>query len=199
MKRWIFAGYLAVEIAAFWAMVHFLGWGWAIVITVAAAAVGFAVLGRRAREIFSAAGRRNVLDDGGGPMGAISDSALFAGATALTIAPGVVSTLGGLILLAPPVRDRLRPLVAAKATQRATLVAERVTLIGTPGGGYRGGATVDGSVIDSTVVDSTVIDSTVVESIVVDTTVRNADGSVRVELPELPPVPDTRYFGSGDR
>ena len=187
MKRWVFLGYVVVEIAAFWAMVHFLGWGWAILITLVAAVIGFAVLGRRAREIFSGAQRGRA--DADGPMGTVSDSALFAGATALTMAPGVVSTVGGLILLAPPVRRRLRPVVAAKAAQRANLVAERVTLIGVNPTGYfaPGADTVDGSVVDSTVTRSTVVD----------TTVRNPDGSIYVEQPELPQARGTRSTGDG--
>ncbi|MFZ2511448.1 MAG: FxsA family protein [Gordonia sp. (in: high G+C Gram-positive bacteria)] len=201
MKRWVFLGYLVVEIAAFWVMVHFLGWGWAILITVAAAAVGFAVLGRRAREIFTrstrpastlstAPTRRDNLDTG--PLGTVSDSALFAGATALTILPGIVSTVGGLLLLAPPVRNRLRPVVAAKAAQRATLVAERVTLIGT---GPR--ANVYGTNVYGTTVDGSVVDSTVVASTIVDITARNADGSIRLDQDELPPVSDSGRPGAG--
>lgn len=208
MKRWVFLGYLVVEIAAFWAMVHFLGWGWAILITVAAAAVGVAVLGRRAREIFTRASgpvstletaprRRNSLDSS--PLGTVSDSALFAGATVLTILPGIVSTVGGLILLAPPVRNRLRPVVAAKAAQRANLVAERVTLIGTGPRASAAGTNIYGTNTYGATVDGSVVDSTVVESTVVDVTVRNPDGSIHVNQDELPPVRDTERPGADGR
>ncbi|MFC0315508.1 FxsA family protein [Gordonia phosphorivorans] len=172
MKPWIFLGYLAVEIAALWAMVHFLGWGWAIVITVAASAVGVAVLGRRFREIFTAA--RQSRTDQASVGGALTDSALFAGAAALTIVPGVVSTLLGLILLAGPVRRRLRPVVTAAATRRATLLAERVTIVGMTGSrGY---------------VDGEVVDDGRAEGVVVDTTIRNPDGTIYVDVPPLPPA-----------
>ncbi|GAA4749406.1 FxsA family protein [Gordonia alkaliphila] len=183
MKPWIFLGYLAVEIAAFWAMVHFLGWGWAIIITVAASAIGVAVLGRRFREIFTAA--RTSRAEQTTPGGALTDSALFAGAAVLTIIPGVVSTLLGLILLAGPVRRRLRPVVTAAATRRANLFAERVTLIGmTPQGaapgarGFGGGGYVDGVVVDEGRA----------EGVVVDTTIRNPDGTIYVDVPPLPPA-----------
>ncbi|MEZ5211686.1 MULTISPECIES: FxsA family protein [unclassified Gordonia (in: high G+C Gram-positive bacteria)] len=172
MKRWMFLGYLVVEIAAFWAMGHFLGWAWAIVITIAAGAVGFAVLGRRAREIITAA--RTPAPEGAGPGRTLTDSALFAGAALLTILPGVVSTLLGLILLAPPIRRRLRPVVAAAATRRATVFAQRVTIAGMTPNGY-----VDGTVVD---------DGRAEGSVIVDMTVRNPDGTIRHDLPALPPA-----------
>lgn len=170
MKRWVFLGYLVVEIAAFWAMVHFLGWAWAIVITVAASAIGFAVLGRRAREIVTAA--RTQSPDRASPGRTLSDSALFAGASVLTIMPGVVSTAAGLIVLSGPVRRRLRPVVAAAATRKAASLAERVTIVGMTPNGY-----VDGVVVDQGRAEG---------SIIVDTTVRNPDGSIFVDQPALP-------------
>lgn len=174
MKPWIVVGYLAVEIAAFWAMVHFLGWGWAILITIAASAVGFAVLGRRARGIFSAA--RAPQPEGASPGRTLTDSALFAGAAVLTILPGIVTTLLGLILLAGPVRRRLRPVVAVAATRRASLLAERVTIVGMTPGGYVDGTVVDGSRAEGSVVE--------------DTTIRNPDGTIYTPRPTLPPTSD---------
>lgn len=186
MKRWVLLGYLVVEIAAFWAMVHFLGWGWAFLITIAAAGIGFAVLGRRARQLFAprsepvstlstAPESRDAMT--GRLAGAVSDSALFAGATVLTVLPGVVTTVGGLVLLSPPVRRLLRPVVAAEATKRANLVAERVTLVGMSPRGY-----VDGTVVEGT--------SGRAEGVVVETTVRNPDGTIVVDVPVLPPAED---------
>lgn len=174
MKRAIFAGYLVVEIAAFWAMVHFLGWAWAILITIAAAAIGFAVLGKRAREIFTQVRKPEAI--AAAPGQALTDSALFAGAAALTIAPGVVSTLGGLILLSPPVRTRLQPVVTAAASRRASLIAERVTVIGMTPKGY-----VNGSVVG---------EGRTTDSVIFETTVRNPDGTIVDELPALPRVID---------
>ncbi|MFT4087966.1 MAG: FxsA family protein [Gordonia sp. (in: high G+C Gram-positive bacteria)] len=171
MKSLVVAGYLIVEIAAFAAMVHFLGWGWAFLITVAATAVGFAVLGRRARQIVD--GARQAMRNEESPVKTLSDSALFAVAAILTILPGVVSTVLGLILMAAPVRRVLRPVVTAAAARRVTRFAERVTLIGTP---YGGASYIDGAVVDGGTVTPTVVD----------TTVRNPDGSVYTEIPALP-------------
>lgn len=179
MKRAIFAGYLVVEIAAFWAMVHFLGWGWALVITVAAAGVGFAVLGRRARELFGAL--RTPESVAASPGRTFSDSTLFAGAALLTVLPGVVSTLGGLILLSPPVRNRLAPVVTGAATKRAGLFAERVRIVAMTPNGY-----VDGSVVG---------EGRVEESVIVETTIRNPDGTIAHDLPALPPVIEGEVIG----
>ncbi|MFT3715175.1 MAG: FxsA family protein [Gordonia sp. (in: high G+C Gram-positive bacteria)] len=176
MTKWLFAGYVVAEIAAFWAMVHFLGWAWAIVITVAATAVGVAVLGRRARELREES--RRALRNEVSPGDTLSHSALFAGAAGLTALPGVVSTVAGLVLLAPPVRQRLQPKVTAAATQRANKLVDRVTLVRMAPSGY-----VDGTVVDGTVAGEGYIDGSVV-----DTTIRNPDGSVRVEHPALPPA-----------
>ena len=51
MLKYAALAYVVVEIAAFWAMTHFLGFGWALLITLGAAVVGYAVLGRRARGL----------------------------------------------------------------------------------------------------------------------------------------------------
>ncbi|WP_448223598.1 FxsA family protein [Gordonia iterans] len=174
MKRWIFVGYLAVEIAAFWAMVHFLGWAWAFVITIAAAAVGFAVLGRRARDIF--AGARSPGADRSSPRQAFTDSALFAGASVLTVLPGVVSTVIGLILLSRPVRRRLEPVVAAAATRKVSALADRITVVGMTPNGY-----VDGTVVAEGRAEG---------SVIVETTIRNPDGSIFSEQAALPTVID---------
>lgn len=172
MKRWIFVGYLAVEIAAFWAMVHFLGWAWAFVITIAAAAVGFAVLGRRARDIVTRV--RSQGPDRPSPGQAFTDSALFAGASVLTILPGAVSTVVGLILLSRPVRHRLEPVVTAAATRKVASLADRITVIGMTPNGY-----VDGSVVDEGKAES---------SVIVETTIRNPDGTIHVDQAALPPA-----------
>lgn len=176
MKSWMLLGYVAVEIAAFWAMVHFLGWAWAIVISVAVWAVGFAVLGRRARAIVEDA--RTPAPEGATPGRTLTDGALFAGAALLTALPGVVSTLGALIVLAPPIRNRLRPVVAAEGKRRVNVFAERVTLVTMNPRGY-----VDGSVIGEQRAEGTVVDAAVV-----DTTVRNPDGTIHADIPALPPV-----------
>lgn len=179
MIRLAIVAYLVVEIAAFWALTHFLGFGWALLITIGAAAVGFAVLGRRARTLTAdlrSAARREPTD--ARPAG---DGVLFAGAALFTILPGVVSTVVGLILMTPPARKVLSPAVEAGMMRRASVL---VTGRQGPLGGRRGGAryvdgTVEGSVIDET-------------SDVVDVTKRRPDGTVHIDVPGLPEPPAAR-------
>ncbi|MGO3325859.1 FxsA family protein [Gordonia sp. (in: high G+C Gram-positive bacteria)] len=175
MIRLAIVAYLVVEIAAFWALTYFLGFGWALLITIGAAAVGCAVLGRRARTLTAdlrKAARREPSD--ARPAG---DGVLFAGAALLTILPGVVSTVVGLILMTPPARKVLRPAVEAGMMRRASALV-------TGARGPRGGAryvdgTVEGSVIDET-------------SDVVDVTARRPDGTVHIDVPGLPEPPSAR-------
>ncbi|MFT3662397.1 MAG: FxsA family protein [Gordonia sp. (in: high G+C Gram-positive bacteria)] len=181
MKRWVFVGYVAVEIAAFWAMAHFFGWGWAILLTVAAMAVGVAVLGNRAREIV--AGARSMGPDRSTPGQAFTDSALFAGASILTILPGVVGTVVGLALLSRPVRRRMEPVVTAAATRKVQSLADRVSVIGMAPNGY-----VDGTVVREEKAEG---------SVIVETTVRNPDGTIHVDRPALPPVIDGTVIDGG--
>ncbi|WP_233500076.1 FxsA family protein [Gordonia sp. YC-JH1] len=125
--RYLFVGYVIAEIAAFWAMAHFLGFAWAFLITVLAAGVGFAVLGRRARTLGT--DMRKAMRNEIGAGRPITDSALFAVTATLMILPGIVSTIVGLLLMTPPARRLLRPVVAATAARRATAMAGRMTVI----------------------------------------------------------------------
>ncbi|GAA4661790.1 FxsA family protein [Gordonia humi] len=176
MIRLAIVAYLVVEIAAFWALTHFLGFGWALLITVGAAALGFAVLGRRARGL--TADLRSATRRGPTDLRPAGDGALFAGAAVLTILPGVVSTVVGLLLMTPPARAVLRPAVEASMLRRATAI-----LGGVPGGRVRNGRYVDGTV-EGSVVDET--------SDVVDVTKRRPDGTVYIDVPGLPEPPPAR-------
>lgn len=170
MKRLIFLLYVVVEIAVFWVMAAYLGVGWAIIITVAAAAVGVAALGTRARNLVADVQRASRQEIG--PGRPLTDSALFAFAALAVIVPGVVSTVLGLLLMAPPVRRLFRPLVAAAAAKRVMVATN----------------TVDGAVIDSTVGGPVVPGTIIPETIITETTVRNPDGTVVVEQLQLPPA-----------
>ncbi|WP_347958021.1 FxsA family protein [Gordonia aichiensis] len=184
--RYIFVGYVVAEIAAFWAMVHFLGFAWAFLITILAAGVGYVVLAKRARSLGT--DMRKAMRQEIAPGEPLTDTALFGVAALLTILPGVVSTVVGLLMLTRPARKALRPVVAATAARRATLMSQRMTVIDLGGGpaGGRGFGFGDPGYVDGTV-DGTVVDST---TTVVDTTVRNPDGTVRLDIPELPPHRD---------
>ncbi|WP_132994285.1 FxsA family protein [Gordonia zhaorongruii] len=177
MIRLLLAAYVIVEVAAFWALAHFLGFGWALLITLGAAALGYALLGRRARGLTSDLRKASRQEVGAGRP--LTDTALFAGAALFTILPGVVSTIVGLIIMTPAARRALRPVIAASAAKRATLLVGGGPVAG--GSGRRFGAT-GGGTVDGTV-EGDVVDET---SDVEDITERNPDGTVRVERPSLP-------------
>lgn len=178
--RYIFLGYVVAEIAAFWAMAHFLGFAWAFLITIAATGIGYAVLGARARSLGTDI-RRAVRREAT-PGAALTDSALFGVAAVLTILPGIVSTIVGLLLMTRPFRVLMRPAVAAVAARRATLMAERVSVINVGGMPAGFGAYGDDPYARS---GHGYVDGTV-EGDVVDMTVRNPDGTVHVDQTALP-------------
>lgn len=143
MRLLIFLLYLAVEVAAFWAMAHYLGVVWAILITVAASAVGVVLLGRRGRAVFSDLGKASRSEISSAQP--LTDTALLALSGVLTVIPGVVTTGLGMLLMLRPIRRLLTPLVALVTARRVS------TLVGGPG--LRPRVVVDGTVVDGTVVD----------------------------------------------
>ncbi|ALG84859.1 FxsA family protein [Gordonia phthalatica] len=173
--RYIFVGYVVAEVAAFWAMTALLGFGWAFLITLLATGVGYAMLGRRARNLGTDV--RKAMRQEIAPGKPLTDSALFGVAALLTVLPGVVSTVVGLLLMTRPARTALRPVVAATAARRATRMTEQLTVVDLGGGpaGGRGFGFGHHDYIDGSV-----------DADIVDTTVRNPDGSVYVDIPQLP-------------
>ncbi|MDY6808828.1 MAG: FxsA family protein [Actinomycetota bacterium] len=146
MRMLYVIAYLAIEIGAFVAMTHFLGLGWAVLITLGAVVAGFALLQQQGRKVFAELRRasRNEVD----PRGPLTDTALLAAATLLMVLPGVVSTTVGLILLVPPVRRALRPVVAAAGAKSFAASMDRAGLYAS-GIYVRGGTVVDGTVVES--------------------------------------------------
>lgn len=136
--------YLAIEIGAFAAMVAYLGLGWALLITLAAAVIGLFVLQRQGRRIFGELRRasRNEVD----PRGPLTDTALLAGSTVLMVIPGAVSSVAGLILLAPPIRKAMRPVVAAAGARRFAMTLDRAGIYARTV--YNSGTVIDGAVVN---------------------------------------------------
>ena len=146
--RHMFFVYVVAELAAFVAIGMTLGFGWAILISLAAALLGLVILQWQGRKVFGQlrSASRNEVD----PAGPLADSALFAVATVLLIVPGVVSTAVGVLMLAPPVRTLARPAIVAVGARRVATAMDRAGVYAT--GVYRGGVA-GGDVIDGTVVD----------------------------------------------
>ncbi|AFA73446.1 cytoplasmic membrane protein FxsA [Gordonia polyisoprenivorans VH2] len=137
--------YLAVEIGVFVAMTMTLGFGWAVLITIAAAVVGFLMLRWQGAKVFGELRRasRNEVD----ARAPLADTAIMAGSSILLIIPGVVSTLAGIVLLAPPTRRLVRPAVTAFGARRLVVAMDRAGIYATSG--FRRGTVIDGTVVDS--------------------------------------------------
>lgn len=145
--------YFAVEIGVFVAMTLTLGFGWAVLITIAAAVLGFAMLRWQGGKVFGELRRasRNEVD----ARAPLADTATLAAATFLLIVPGVVSTAAGIVLAAPPIRRLARPAVTAFGARRMVVAMDRVG--GYANGGFRRGTVIDGFVVDSDVIDTDVV------------------------------------------
>ncbi|MCR8897129.1 MULTISPECIES: FxsA family protein [Gordonia] len=168
-----FAVYALLEIAAFVAMAVTLGFGWAVLISIAAGVLGFLTLRWQGRKVFGELRRAaNNEVDARAPL---ADTALVATSTILLVVPGVVSTVAGILLLFPPTRKVMRPVVVAVGARRMATAMDRAGLYATGiyGGGIRGGG-------------ATVVDGTVVESDTPETGFGAA--SPQMTTPQLPPT-----------
>lgn len=145
--RW-FAAHAVLEIAAFVAMVMTLGFGWAVLISLAAVVLGVVVLRWQGRKVFGELQRasRNEVD----ARAPLADTALVAVSTLLLVIPGVVSTVAGTLLLFSPTRRVMRPVVVAVGARRVATAMDRagVYATGVYGAG-RGATVVEGSVVES--------------------------------------------------
>lgn len=120
----VFVAYPIIEIAAFVAAVHLFGALPAILLLIACSAVGVLMLGgqwRRVAEQFRRAGRGETT-----PGAAVADGALVALGGVLLFVPGLVTSVVGLLMLIPPTRTLLRPLVAAVAARRVARISAAV-------------------------------------------------------------------------
>lgn len=146
--------YLVVEIGVFVAMSLTLGFWWAVLITLGAAMLGFVLLRRQGAKVFGELRRasRNEVD----PTTPLADTALLAGSTFLLVVPGIVTTLAGIALLAPPTRKIMRPAVAAFGARRVVTAMDRAGVYASTG--FRRGTVIDGTVIDGDVVNGDLVD-----------------------------------------
>lgn len=113
MTRVAAFGYVLVEAIAFWAVGRWLGYGWALLALAGLFALGvlFAAAQLRAITARALAGGRA----GEGPGTIMADTALVILGCLLVALPGFVSTLAGLIAIAPPTRALIRRGLGAAA------------------------------------------------------------------------------------
>jgi UPF0716 protein FxsA len=101
------------EIAAFVAVVHAIGAGWALLIIIASSVLGLALL--RREGIRGWRRFREVAESGRPPGAQVSNSVVGLLGAMLLAVPGFISAAVGLLLLAPPIR-----VLARRGVERAT-------------------------------------------------------------------------------
>ena len=104
--RLLFFGYPLLEILAAWLVAQLLGWGWTLLLLVAGIPIGFYVMRRAGAATFASirlAGRSGTL-----PAGAAGTHSLTFIAGLLIAIPGFCTDLLGLVLLLPPIKERIR-------------------------------------------------------------------------------------------
>jgi len=144
----LFLVYALAEVTAVVGLVLTIGLGWTLLLLLATAVVGAALAGSQLK--LQLRRLRSGLTTSPGPA---ADSALVALGTVLVVVPGLVSTLAGLLLLLPPTRAAVRPLLSAMIMRGISRSAPLITVVsadrfasaGSPPQDY-----VDGEVIDVT-------------------------------------------------
>lgn len=143
--------YLVAEIVAFIAVAHYWSIFGAILLVLASTALGTVLAMRGAGRAMA-----------GSVRGRAGDAALSAGAVALLLIPGIVTGALGLLLLIPPVRAAVRPVIGAlikrsfPAVAAVSILRRRTvsgTDTGTPTDAQPGGAVIDGEVVEGEIVD----------------------------------------------
>lgn len=149
MAMRLFLVYVLVELAVVVALVSTIGFGWTFLLVVGTFALGLVLAGSQVKRQL-----QRLRTGLATPQGAVSDGALVALGGVLTVVPGLVTSVLGLLLLLPPTRAAARPLVAAVAARSLGRMPVIVTTTGgapfraTPSTEY-----VDGEVVDVTDVE----------------------------------------------
>lgn len=148
----VLLSYLAVELLAVTALAWAFGPWWAFAAVIACFAAGPLLVGSQLRRQLvglRAAARR--------PDEAITDGVVVAAGSTLVLLPGVVSTVLGGFMLAPPTRGAMRPLAQAMLSRSLVRRFGAFDLSGPRRGDFIDGQVVDGQVIDGQVIDGEVI------------------------------------------
>jgi UPF0716 protein FxsA len=143
MAKRLFGLYVLVELAAVIALAYTIGFGWTVLLLLGTFALGLAVAGSQAKRQL-----QRLRSGLATPQGAATDGVLIALGSVLTIVPGFVTSVLGLLLLVPPTRAVARPAVMALAARGLG----RMPLLVTSTGPYRPDRRdyIDGEVLDVT-------------------------------------------------
>jgi UPF0716 protein FxsA len=147
----LFLVYVVVELAVVITLASTIGLGWTLLLLLAAFAGGLALAGSQLKLQLTRL-RSGLTTQ---QSRAVTDSALVALGTLLVVVPGLVTSVGGLLLLVPPTRAAARPVLTAMAARgigrRARLItvttvgADRYASARRPQADY-----IDGEVLDVT-------------------------------------------------
>ncbi|MCV7412979.1 exclusion suppressor FxsA [Mycobacterium florentinum] len=148
--------YAVVELAAIFALVWTVGWGWTLLGLLVTFVLGWGLLAPIAgSQLIRDIGRmRSGLKE---PRTTLGDGALVTMATALVLVPGFVTTVLGMLLLFPPVRSGAGPgltRIALRNFQRHAPLVSYTSTFSETFTGYRpdsagaGRDFIDGEVID---------------------------------------------------
>lgn len=152
--------YAVVELAAVFALVWTLGWGWTLPIMLATFVLGWGLLAPLAgSQLLHQLGRlRSGAQE---PQSTLGDGALVTVATGLVLVPGLVTTVLGTLLLLPPVRAVAGPgvtAIALRSLQRRAPLVSFGTAFTESRRGYAPGFAEGRDYIDGEVIDVTEFD-----------------------------------------
>ncbi|MBB3037233.1 FxsA family protein [Hoyosella altamirensis] len=117
----IFLLYVIAEVTALVLLAQAVGILWTVAVVLGATLLGFMLFGMQTQ---SALRQLGALRDGrGSPAGAVTDTMLIAIAGLLLIIPGLVTTALGVLILFPPTRALIRPVIMLLAVRRYRVAA----------------------------------------------------------------------------
>lgn len=151
MAMRLFLVYALVELAVVVGLASTIGFGWTVLLLVGTFALGLALAGSQVKRQI-----QRLRSGLAAPRGALPDGVLVALGSILTVVPGLVTSVLGVLLLLPPTRALARPVVVGLAARGLFRVPLVVATAG--GAAYRPGRGdyIEGEVVD--VVDGDVSD-----------------------------------------
>lgn len=117
----LFLLYVIVEVAALVAVGSAIGVLWTVLLLLAGSAIGLVLVRSQGKRVME--GLRSASRGERSPGGAVADGVLFAIGSVAMFVPGLVTTVFGILLLLPPTRWALRPLVLLAAARWMPSVA----------------------------------------------------------------------------
>ncbi|WP_137724162.1 FxsA family protein [Prescottella subtropica] len=143
----LFLLYVVVEVGVLIWVGSVIGVLWTVLLLIAGSAIGMILVKSQWRAVMD--GFRRATRGEASPAGAVADGAMVAAGSVLMFVPGLVTSLLGLLMLAPPTRWALRPVAVALAGRKATVTMAGMEFASRTAR-TRGGDVIDGEVVDVT-------------------------------------------------